>query len=150
MKRNSGFTLIELMAVIGIIILLAGILMPALNTARRQARKTECMNNIRQLGIALQAYAMDNNSNYPNSQAVYNAQISNYVDNTSILQCPENAGANYTFLPTTTQLDEDSDSDSAVLQDAASGGTGPHSGNSYNILFKGGHVRTSATAESAY
>ncbi|MBN1508134.1 MAG: type II secretion system protein [Sedimentisphaerales bacterium] len=57
--RHKAFTLIELLVVIAIIALLMGILMPALSRARKQGRDVYCLNNLRQLGVALQMYAQE-------------------------------------------------------------------------------------------
>jgi prepilin-type N-terminal cleavage/methylation domain-containing protein len=63
--RRSAFTLVELLVVIGIIALLIAILLPALGKARLQARRTQDLSNIRQIGIACVAYATENKGAYP-------------------------------------------------------------------------------------
>ncbi|MHC4616670.1 MAG: prepilin-type N-terminal cleavage/methylation domain-containing protein [Planctomycetota bacterium] len=63
--REKAFTLIELLVVIGIISLLMAIMLPALARARQQTEAVVCLNNLRQLGIAAQAYAQTYDGYYP-------------------------------------------------------------------------------------
>ena len=58
-RATGGFTLVELLVVIAIIGLLAALLMPSLGTARKKARAAGCINNLRQLGLAVQMYTDD-------------------------------------------------------------------------------------------
>jgi prepilin-type N-terminal cleavage/methylation domain-containing protein len=62
--RACGFTLIELLVVVSIIGLLVSVLMPALASARRSGQGVVCASNLRQLGLALEAYASENKGNY--------------------------------------------------------------------------------------
>ncbi len=67
MKSNlrRGFTLVELVVVVSIITILAGMLLPALGRAREQAKRVQCMSNLRQIGVACHLYAGDWGEKFP-------------------------------------------------------------------------------------
>ena len=67
-EANARFTLIELLVVIAIIAILAAMLLPTLKAAKEQAKTIVCINNLKQCGLAIIAYAMDNNEYAPTNE----------------------------------------------------------------------------------
>ncbi len=71
---RSGFTLVELLVVIGIVVLLAGLLLPAVAGARERSRRTACLSNLRQIGMAMIMYAGESRGRYPNANPPQSAK----------------------------------------------------------------------------
>lgn len=94
--KKSAFTLIELLVVIAILSLLAAILFPVFSRARENARKSSCLNNIKQIGVALSLYVQDADETYP--PAYWNSGgiplgnwLEGYTRNRQIWRCPSDS-----------------------------------------------------------
>ena len=132
MRGRKGFTLIELLVVMAIIIILAGLIMPALSSAKDRARKTTCANNLKQIGTALVMYTADNNEKYPIANTLQAALTAapTYIDDTQVFSCPSGAVA-YTY-----SSQPSGNTASTVVMVTCSN---HNAGGVY--LYKGGHVK---------
>ena len=98
--NRKGFTLIELLVVIAIIALLAAILFPVFNRARENARKSSCLNNMKQIGIGMAQYTQDYDETFVivrNTTAPYGSwgqRIFPYVKSVQVFACPSNTTTN--------------------------------------------------------
>ncbi len=102
--RELAFTLIELLVVIAIIGILASMLLPTLGAAKEKARKIVCVNNLKQVGLAGQLYADENDENYPRRAGPSGPQRQNWasllqpiVQNLTVYKCPSDTNKPSTF-----------------------------------------------------
>jgi len=87
--KNIAFTLIELLVVIGIIAILVSFLMPALARAKESGKRISCVNNMRQLGLAVMMYADENEGQFPpRCSPFWMTRLLPFYQSVRILKCP--------------------------------------------------------------
>ena len=139
MRSRPGFTLVELLVVIGIVAVLVGLLLPALAVVRTQARTTECLSHLRQLGLAAQRYAADNRGLCPSAVIFFGAWDYQTLPTGQII--PGTLWENGTTALQVQQCPE-------YLLHPDSAGTDPYTGYNYNTSYLG-HGLGEATVRPA-
>jgi len=151
--RRCGFTLVELLVVIAIVAILAALLLPAVLASRAAARKSQCANHLREIGVAWTAAKAQNTSISPGGWQT--ALLPFCGDNSDIFHCPENMeeGPSYGMNPYGDQFSS-GDSHKVLMLDYDASVIGlsdaendwdenlaqRHSG-TLNALYVDGHVR---------
>lgn len=129
--RPKGFTLVEILIVLGIVGGLAALLFPVFSRVREKGRSAVCQSNLKQIAIAMQQYVQDNSGTYPAMQYVqageivrWNDAIMPYVKDHAIFRCPTRQSKNpenpetdysYNWLGLSKIVWEDSDPDRHIL-----------------------------------
>jgi len=143
MKQKNAFTLIELLVVIAIIAILAAMLLPALAAAKRKALKINCVNNLKQVGLAFRIWEGDNNDKYPMAVASASGGAKEYVQNSATAPAtPPGLNPNMVFMVMSNEL---STPKIAYCPADSYHSTTP---TNFNISFSGGNANPPTAAQT--
>lgn len=100
-RRMGGFSIVELLVVIAVMLIVAALLLPAISKSKERSRSTACLSNLRQIGMSLQLYVTENENRLPimydaipgvvnptNAVPTMDRVLSNYLGNARVLLCP--------------------------------------------------------------
>jgi len=148
--KKKAFTLIEILVTVSIIGILMAFIVPGLIKARQQAQKASCLNNLKQIMLAMNIYANDNNDEYPVEKigAFKKLLTENYVDDEDVFYCPAVPHLNISGIDYSTYLyNETTDLQKGVNRNAASNyplvcdSSGNHGQLSGHVGYTGGQVQ---------
>lgn len=136
MKNNKGFTIIELVFVVGVFIVMIAVLGPFIRMVKIRSNRIECADNLRKISLALHEYAAKHDGAFP---VKLDELYPDYMDDRSRFDCPASKSKGTMEKPDyvyTEGLTELSPLKTVILEDAA----GNHGKNGKNILMIGGAV----------
>ena len=135
-RQKTAVTLVELVAVVGIFLIMAAALTPFVRMIKERAGRIACANNLMRISLGLHTYASENNDAFPpNLGALY----PNYINDEKVFDCPMSKTAGTKDAPDydyTPGLTEDSPAIDSIVQDL----DGNHKGTGGNILRINGSV----------
>ena len=99
-KNSAGFTLVEILIVLAVIVILVAILVPVFTRVRERGYRATCQSNLHQIGLAMQQYVQDNNGSYPGETSRtsgWTVGLFPYLKNDTVYNCPTEENTDNAF-----------------------------------------------------